>query len=194
MTGADVSILAVQFLLGLPDCLEEGGSLYGIRPEEQETAELAAFIRAATRELERRQGRCSVTPLLEPVRITPGLRIFIGPRELKIRPMAKAVLLLFLAHPEGIPLKCLPDHRAELTGYYRRLCRFGAPSAVEAVVARVLDIFSNEASVNISRVNAAVSALVRDPVPYRIEGASGAAKTIRLDRSMVLWEGESAKT
>ena len=30
--------------------------------------------------------------------------------EVKMEPLVKAVYLLFLSHPEGIVLKCLPDH------------------------------------------------------------------------------------
>lgn len=31
--------------------------------------------------------------------------------EVKMEPLVKAVYLLFLSHPEGIVLKCLPDYR-----------------------------------------------------------------------------------
>ena len=38
--------------------------------------------------------------------------------EVKMEPLMKAVYLLFLSHPEGIVLKCLPDYRKELTALY----------------------------------------------------------------------------
>ena len=38
--------------------------------------------------------------------------------EVKMEPLVKAVYLLFLSHPEGIVLKCLSDHRKELTRLY----------------------------------------------------------------------------
>ena len=38
--------------------------------------------------------------------------------EVKMEPIVKAVYLLFLSHPEGIVLKCLPDYRKELTALY----------------------------------------------------------------------------
>ena len=40
------------------------------------------------------------------------------PVEVDMEPLVKAVYLLFLSHPEGIVLKCLPDYRAELTSLY----------------------------------------------------------------------------
>ena len=40
------------------------------------------------------------------------------PVEVEMEPLVKAVYLLFLSHPEGIVLKCLPDHRKELTSLY----------------------------------------------------------------------------
>lgn len=39
--------------------------------------------------------------------------------EIEMRPLAKAVYLLFLCHPEGIRFKDLPDHRDELTRIYQ---------------------------------------------------------------------------
>ena len=39
-------------------------------------------------------------------------------KEVELQPVHKAVYLLFLAHPEGIEFKYLPDYREELTRYY----------------------------------------------------------------------------
>ena len=41
--------------------------------------------------------------------------------EIKMEPLAKAVYLLFLKHPEGIAFKSLPDHRKELADIYTKL-------------------------------------------------------------------------
>jgi ABC-type branched-subunit amino acid transport system ATPase component len=40
------------------------------------------------------------------------------PMEIEMEPLVKAVYLLFLSHPEGIVLKCLPDYQKELTELY----------------------------------------------------------------------------
>ena len=54
----------------------------------------------------------------------------------------------------------------------------------------MLDLFNNEINVNIARVNRAVAALVDDASYYRIDGAAGHPKRIRLDRKRVIWEVE----
>ena len=200
-----LGILLLNYIRHRAQMLEEPGALYGISWEEQETRELACFVKRATLELERRRADGAedrradgaegggVWPSARrtaptKVRITPGLRIFIGKEELRVRPMAKTVLLLFLRHPEGIPLKRIADYREELAGYYRRLSRSMEPSTIERSIDRILDCFSNDLNVNIARVNAAVRALVAEPSPYQIGGAHGGSKSILLDRSLVFWE------
>lgn len=194
----DLGMLALQYLLLRRQSLEEPGALYGISWEEQETRELVCFVRRATQELRRRRAdtaqadgspQASVYDQPVPcVRITRGLRVYIGLEELKLRPMAKTVLLLFLRHPEGIPLKRIADYREELSGYYRRVSRSLEPAAIERSIGRILDCFSNDLNVNIARVNAAVGAVVANPSAYRIGGTQGGSKSILLDRSLVIWE------
>ena len=195
MGSIDWGILALYYLLGRRSDLEEPGVLYGINWEEQETRDLISFVRLASEELQRREAERTADawgpmygPVPTKVRITRGLRVYIGSKELRIRPMAKAVLLLFIKHPEGIQLKCIADYREELAGYYRRVSRSLDKEVIERSITRILDCFSNDLNVNIARVNAAVETLVDNPIPYRIDGAAGEAKHIRLDRSLVVWE------
>ena len=194
MGNEDLGILSLYFLLERAGALEEAGGLYCISWEEQETQELVGFIRRAEEELRRRrvphgeEGRRPYGAVPLPVRITRGYRIYIGADELKLRPMAKTVLLLFLQHPEGIPLKCIGDHREELAVYYRHCSRSLDPAAIDRSISRILDIFSNDLNVNIARVNAAVDMLAGKASQYRIQGAQGHAKSILLDRSLVVWE------
>jgi hypothetical protein len=198
MENLDLGILSLYYLLESGSRLEEPGVLYGINCQEQQTRELVDFIRRASQELERRgradasvwNSSASGTYGQQPsrVRITGGLRIYIGQEELKVRPMAKSVLLLFLRHPEGIPLKRIADYREELAGFYRRVSRSQEPETIERSIDRILDLFSNDLNVSIARVNAAVEVLAEEPVLYRIHGAPGKAKTILLDRSLVVWE------
>ena len=195
MRSIDWGILALYYLLGRRSNLEEPGVLYGINWEEQETRDLISFVRLASEELQRREAERRADawgPMYGPaptkVRITRGLRVYIGPKELKIRPMAKAVLLLFLKHPEGIQLKCIADYREELAGYYRRVSRSQNREVIEQSIERIMDCFSNHLNVNIARINAAMGTVVENVIPYRIEGAAGEAKNILLDRSLVIWE------
>ncbi len=195
MENIDWGILALYYLLGRGGSLEEPGVPYSINWEEQETRDLISFVRLASEELRRREAERRADawgPMYGPaptkVRITRSLRVYIGTQELRIRPMAKAVLLLFLKHPEGIQLKCIADYREELAGFYRKVSRSQDKDAIERSITRILDCFSNDLNVSITRVNSALGTLMGNAVSYRIEGAAGEAKHILLDRSLVVWE------
>ncbi len=176
--------LAIYYLLSVG--LEEPQAPYGVNWEQKETEELLTFVRLALQEVERRG--TVLRPVEQTVRITRGLRVYIGPKELKVRPMAKTVLLLFLRHPEGIPLKDIVDYREELAAFYRRVSRSSEPVEIEKRVLHILDLFNNELNVNIARVNKAVAELVDDAEIYRIDGPAGQPKRIPLDRKWVVWE------
>ena len=180
----DLGLLAIYFLSRKG--LEEPFNDYGIRWEERETEELISFVRAASEEV-RRRGLSPAIPS-QSVRITQTLRVFIGKKELKIRPMAKSVLLLFLRHPEGIQLKCIADYEKELRGIYRRVSRSSSPAEITTRVSRILDLFNNDLNVNIARVNHALATLVDDTGLYQITGRAGKPKRIQLDRKWVIWE------
>ena len=177
--------LSALFFLSFPvQDLEDGPVPYCRDAELRDANQLLQFVREAER-----RGPSLARPSAT-IRITRALRIYVGPEELRVRPMAKAILLLFLRHPEGIVLKEIGNYQAELTALYRRLCRSDVPGQAEGRVGRILDLFSNELNVNISRVNAAMNALAakgQEPL-YRVEGAAGTPKSIRLDRAQVLWE------
>lgn len=180
----DLGILALRYFTC--SVLEEPQAPYNLNWEEHQTQELLSFVRQAMQEVERRG--LQPLPPPAPVRVTGTLRVFIGPRELKIRPMSKTVLLLFLKHPEGIALKQIAAYRGELAAYYRRLSRSSDPEAIERSVDRILDLFNNELNVSIARVNRAVANLVDEASSYQIEGEAGLPKSIRLDRKWVNWE------
>ena len=160
--------------------------------ECRETEELVQFVQSALGEIRRRGATEAIMAglLPESVHITRELRIFIGRQEVKVRPMAKTVLLLFLRHPEGIPLKRIADYHQELLGYYKRVMRCLDNDLAEARVQKILDIFNNDLNVQIARVNAALSALVTpESGPfYRIQGSAGKRKSILLDRRWMVWD------
>ena len=160
---------------------EERDICYGTA-EENEARALLSFVKTAT--------GMAQPPAPGLIRITRTLRVYVGPRELKIRPMAKTVLLLFLRHPEGIVLKQIGDYRAEMRALYARMMRSSDPADADRRILRLMDIFSNELNVNISRVNAALSALVSpsEESLYKVKGRAGHPKSILLDRTLVIWE------
>ena len=175
--------------------LESPAMFYGRSLEEQETAELAAFVEMACEELRRRDSGQERKALVRKtlgeagIRITRNLRIYVGTQEVRARPMTKCVLLLFLKHPEGIVLKQISDYATELDSFYRRLSRSDSPAAIRERVQRLIDICANNSlNINISRANAAMAGLVDEPDLYTIKGTAGRPKTIRLSRSLVVWE------
>lgn len=173
--------------------LQAADEAYGYAQEQEEVQELASFLQRTGRRWEMPGSSSPVSACLEPgtvVRITRTLRVFIGQQELRTRPMAKCILLLFLRHPEGIVLKEIYQYRAELTALYRRLTTSLDPLLIDERISRILDIFNNELNVNISRVNAALAALVPsdDFFGYGIRGKAGKAKRIPLDRSHIIWD------
>lgn len=185
-----ISLYFLQFRANRPELADpETGDWAHL--EERETAELTSFLRAVMKELRRRSIMVPPETLLtDKVHITRDLRIFIGNKELKIRPMAKTILLLFIGHPEGITLKRIADYKPELMYYYRRLMRSQEPVEAEKRVECLIDIFNNSLNVNIARVNTAISALVSENTRkfYQIQGSAGQAKSILLDRSWVQWD------
>jgi len=168
----------------LSDCMP----LYGMSMEEYETSELVTFVNLARIEVAKRTG---TGPNIQVnVRITKTLRIFLGDKELKMRPMAKSILLLFLSHPEGIPLKTIGNYRSELSFYYGKLSRSADKDLIAGRVDKIEDIFNNELNVNIARINTAIEKLVGDQMSalYRIRGGAGKRKSIPLASSAVTWE------
>jgi hypothetical protein len=189
------SLLALYYLCESGgEVLESPGMFYGKSLEEQETAELAAFVEMASRELRKREHGPERNVLVRKtvgnarIRITGNLRIYVGAQEVRVRPMAKCVLLLFLKHPEGIVLKSISDYSSELAYFYRRVSRSDNPSEIANRVQKLLDICTNNLNINISRANAAMAGLVDEPDLYTIKGTAGRRKTIRLSRSLVVWE------
>ena len=185
---------ALFYLMRYPHKLEDASARYAPETEIQETEELVHYVRIKEDESisSNRWVQSGTDDRLAyaSIRITRSFRIYLGGEELKLRPMAKSVLLLFLRHPEGIVLKDIYDYREELSALYRQVSRVSNPADSETHIARVLDLFTNELNVNISRVNAAVAAMVersQEPL-YRVDGKAGMPKHIRLSRSQVVWE------
>ena len=84
-------------------------------------------------------------------------------------------------------MKNIGDHKEELTRLYSRVARTDKPEKIERSVARLIDIFSNELNVNLSRVNAALSALENE-VRHQIDGRAGERKSFKFFKAIVIWE------
>lgn len=115
-------------------------------------------------------------------------------KEIEMKPLPKAVFLLFLRHPEGITFKCLPDYQAELMDIYKRIKGIKGYLIDSQIVQKsVLDVtnpFSNSINEKCARVRNAFISEFDEHIAkhYYIDGKRGEAKRITLPREMVTWE------
>ena len=181
--------MALALLEG-PSILEDAATDYGGGLDTMDAAQLLSLIQRAKKLLGGRlREASSEAPALV---ITRDYRIFIGNRrglEIRMRPMAKAVFLLFLRHPEGIAFGQIGQYRSELEGYYRRLSRSGTNEEIGRSLDRVLDAASREVGVAASRAAEALAGMLDEEYlpSYVIAGERGGPKRISLDRRLVVW-------
>lgn len=112
------------------------------------------------------------------------------PVEVEMEPLVKAVYLLFLSHPEGIVLKCLPDYRTELTNIYLLLRPAGMTGRVKKSIMDVTNPTLNSINEKCAKIKKAFLGLIDSSVAeqYYIKGTRGEAKKIALPRDLVVWE------
>ena len=112
------------------------------------------------------------------------------PVEVEMEPLVKAIYLLFLSHPEGIVLKCLPDYRKELTNIYLLLRPAGMTDRVEKSIRDITNPTLNSINEKCARIRKIFSGVLPQSVSryYAISGKRGEAKKIDLVRANVVWE------
>ena len=110
--------------------------------------------------------------------------------EIKMEPLAKAVYLLFLKHPEGIMFKCLPDYRKELAEIYNRLRPLGLTDKAIRSIEDVTNPLLNSINEKCARIRGAFVGQYDDHMArhYYIDGRRGEVKKIALPRNLVVWE------
>lgn len=108
----------------------------------------------------------------------------------KMEPLVKAVYLLFLAHPEGIVLKCLPDYRKELTALYLQLRPYGMTDRVKKSIEDVTNPTLNSINEKCAKIRKLFSEILPKAIAryYSISGKRGEAKQILLPRNHITWE------
>ena len=112
-------------------------------------------------------------------------------QEVRMDTLTKAVFLLYLKHPEGIRYKDLCDHRCELENIYMSISGRSDLEGIRKSISDLTDsIMSNSINEKVSKAKKAFRDVVEDRVArfYYIDGKQGAAKSIALDRSLVIWE------
>ena len=124
--------------------------------------------------------------------VSKDYRIFFGDgrKEVRMEPLVKAVYLLFLSHPEGIVLKCLPDYRKELTALYLLLRPNGMTDRVIQSIEDVTNPTLNSINEKCTRIRKVFDRLLPKNVAryYSISGRRGEAKKIDLVRANVVWK------
>ena len=111
--------------------------------------------------------------------------------EIKMEPLVKAVYLLFLAHPEGILFKLLPDYREELTRIYVKLRPTGLSDRALQSIEDVTNPLLNSINEKCARIRGAFVGQFDDHLArhYYVDGLRGEAKKITLPRDLVVREG-----
>ena len=125
--------------------------------------------------------------------VTKDYRLLVGDDrlEVKMRPICKAVYLLFLNHPEGIRFKDLPDYREELGKTYRSMkLSTQAKKKVERSIIDVTDPISHSINEKCARIKEAFLKVMdaETATHYYIDGERGEVKSIGLNRELVTWE------
>lgn len=110
--------------------------------------------------------------------------------EVKMEPIIKAVYLLFLNHPEGIVLKCLPDYREELTKIYLLLKPTELRDRARKSIMDVTNPTLNSINEKCARIRKLFTEILPKSVAkyYAITGKRGEAKKIDLVRANVIWQ------
>lgn len=130
--------------------------------------------------------------VLSELAITKDYRILVGKerKEVRMEPLMKAVYLLYLRHPEGIPFKYLPDYRAELTIIYNKVRPWGLTNRAIRSIEDVTNPLLNSINEKCARIRKAFVTMLDGSVAehYYIKGSRGEAKRISLPRDLVTWE------
>ena len=108
---------------------------------------------------------------------------------LPLRPLVRALFILFLKHPEGIRLKEREQFEAELGAIYATIAPDVQAEVRRRRVRRLVDPLDNSFSEKASVLNARLGGLFPPEVAdqYKITGANGHPRRIALDPLLVTW-------
>ena len=105
-------------------------------------------------------------------------------------PLPKALFLLFLSHPDGIPFKYLPDYKEELAKIYFELKPNVDPVVANRSIEDLTTPFGNSINEKCARIREAFVRHFAEHLAenYFITGKRGEPKKITLPRDLVNWE------
>lgn len=184
--------------------LEEPAADYGGMLERMEATELLALMEKVQERLRAMgvsAGASGVMPasetgpeVAEPVElyIDRQYTIRMGAADgpvLPLRPLVKALFILFLLHPEGILLKQRDRYRQELEEIYATICPNTAAEDVRARAGRLVNLQDNSFSEKASVLNARLEELLPAGTAedYKIQGYNGHPRRVPLNPLFVHW-------
>lgn len=105
-----------------------------------------------------------------------------GNIEIKLRPLEKALYLLFLEHPEGLYITELHDYRQRLMEIYREIRITGLDNELLKSINEMVNVTTNSASEKISRIKRVFEEAVGPDLAkhYYIQGANGERKKVEI--------------
>jgi len=105
-----------------------------------------------------------------------------------LRPLVKALFILFLKHPEGIRMKERARFESELADIYSVILPNVDPQCREQRIRRMMDLGDNSFSEKTSTLNARLEELFPlTASSYKVQGYNGHPRSIPLDPLMVVW-------
>ena len=150
----------------------------------------AGYLRHLIKYLEILQ---QTTQKLSRLKITQDYNIYLMDyemKEVKMHPLSKALFILYLNHPKGIPFKEVYDYRTELMDIYKNISLIENPRKVIKSIEKLTDPFDNSIHEKCSRIRAAFLKVVTENIAqnYYITGGKGEAKKISLNRELVIYD------
>ena len=157
--------------------------------EQMEASELLALMEKVKDRL-RALGVADAQPvnLFIDKKFTIRLNSINGPA-MPLRPLVKALFVLFLRHPEGILLKERDRYRQELEEIYSAISPNTASEAVSARIGRLVNLQDNSFSEKASVLNARLEELLPAGTAedYKIHGYNGHPRRVPLNPMFVHW-------
>lgn len=113
--------------------------------------------------------------------------------EIEMRPLVKAVYLLFLCHPKGIRFKDLPDHRGELMRIYQMVRGGELTDKARQSIVDVTDPTKNSINEKCARIREAFLLKMEESLAdyYIVDGCRAKPKTIAMADKYVDWENRT---
>ncbi len=107
--------------------------------------------------------------------------------EIRLRPLEKALYLLFLRYPAGIYLTSLCDHRQELYDIYASISNRGTQQDIKTRIDDMTNALNNSVNEKMSRIKRVFEESIGRELAkqYYIKGESGEVKKIHLDRGFL---------